>query len=396
MQTEATAPDPYAAGTAVVEAQIELDIGAGLDNGPRVRVRLSTALLLCDGRWRGVSLRTTAGEGRHLVASRDLAAGTVVCTSPAYALSTFEEYKKRVCACCFTVAAGRLEHRCAACDQVYYCNASCRAAHAAHGAAGSLPHALTCPVLAALGPVRKCGGKSLQAVLRLVIEAIARRELEPGAAAGFFAALESHPPRRTPKEASEWSRATEHFRRALAASTSAPLAAAAAAIDERELHELVSKVDSNCFGCFVPSDGGDRDVGFGHGVYLAASMFNHSCAPNCAATTGIDKMEIRTAAAVAAGDRALDQLLRHQPSGRRAARVPQIVLRLRVRLHALRRRVRAGQGGRSPELRLASHAAAADEPREAREEGAARREESGHSGDDAGDGGCSEVASLVR
>ena len=301
MQTEATPPDPYATGSAVVEAQIELDAGAGLDSGPRVRIRLSTALLLCDGRWRGVSLRTTAGEGRHLVASRDLAAGTVVCTSPAYALSTFEEYKKRVCACCFTVAAGRLEHRCAACDQVYYCNASCRAAHAAHGAAGSLPHALTCPVLAALGPVRKCGGKSLQAVLRLVIEAIARRELEPGAAAGFFAALESHPPRRTPKEASEWSRATEHFRRALAASTSAPLAAAAATIDERELHELVSKVDSNCFGCFVPSDGGDRDVGFGHGVYLAASMFNHSCAPNCAATTGIDKMEIRTAAAVAAG-----------------------------------------------------------------------------------------------
>ena len=63
----------------------------------------------------------------------------------------------------------------------------------------------------------------------------------------------------------------------------------------------MSKVDSNCFGCFVPSDGGDRDVGFGHGVYLAASMFNHSCAPNCAATTGIDKMEIRTAAPVAAG-----------------------------------------------------------------------------------------------
>ena len=100
MQTEATPSDPYASGSAVVEAQIELDIGAGLDNGPRVRVKLSTALLLCDGRWRGVSLRTTAGEGRHLVASRDLAPGTVVCTSPAYALSTFEEYKKRVCACC--------------------------------------------------------------------------------------------------------------------------------------------------------------------------------------------------------------------------------------------------------------------------------------------------------
>ena len=30
----------------------------------------------------------------------------------------------------------------------------------------------------------------------------------------------------------------------------------------------------------------------GHGVYVAASLFNHSCAPNCHASTGVHRMAI--------------------------------------------------------------------------------------------------------
>ena len=58
-------------------------------------------------------------------------------------------------------------------------------------------------------------------------------------------------------------------------------------------------LDSNCFGCFV--DDSERDserLGgaqlFGHGCYPAASMFNHSCAPNCNASTGISLMQVTT------------------------------------------------------------------------------------------------------
>ena len=143
-------------------------------------------------------------------------------------------------------------------------------------------------------------------------------------------------------------------------------------------------MDSNCFGCFVPSDGGDRDVGR-HGVYLAASMFNHSCAPNCAATTGIDKMEIRTAAAAAAGtELSINYCDVNKPVDARRA-----YLRSCYGFECAGTRCAAesapGRAGArlsyDSRVRRSSGRAA----RSARG-GAARREESGRSGDDAGDG----------
>jgi SET and MYND domain-containing protein len=64
-----------------------------------------------------------------------------------------------------------------------------------------------------------------------------------------------------------------------------------------ELFGLVSRLDSNIFGCFV-RDGGPL---FGHACYLQAATFNHSCAANCSATSGVDSIEIIADTDVAPG-----------------------------------------------------------------------------------------------
>ena len=46
-------------------------------------------------------------------------------TSRAFAVSTVEEWKKRACANCFAVAAGRQTLHCEYCSQVFYCSAAC-------------------------------------------------------------------------------------------------------------------------------------------------------------------------------------------------------------------------------------------------------------------------------
>ena len=49
---------------------------------------------------------------------------------------------------------------------------------------------------------------------------------------------------------------------------------------DEALRAVVSRIDSNAFGCFA-AEGDDPDGASpelcGHGIYLAASMFNHSC-----------------------------------------------------------------------------------------------------------------------
>ena len=73
-----------------------------------------------------------------------------------------------------------------------------------------------------------------------------------------------------------------------------------------ELHALVSRVDSNCFGIYrsgageaggggrarVDALGRDVDL-LGRGVYLAAALFNHSCAPNCCVSAGALRLEVQ-------------------------------------------------------------------------------------------------------
>ena len=119
MQTEATPPDPYATGSAVVEAQIELDIG-GTDNGPCAG-ETQHGIATYDGRWRGVSLRTTAGEGRHL-ALHATSRQAPSCARRPRTRSRPSRSTRSGCAQAAHRRGGSPEHRCAACDQVYYCN----------------------------------------------------------------------------------------------------------------------------------------------------------------------------------------------------------------------------------------------------------------------------------
>ena len=129
------------------------------------------------------------------------------------------------------------------------CDESCAAKHAEEGSAGSVPHGRVCPALQQFAPLKKYG-KGQMAVLRLVLEVLARRHStdggtrscaggtrssrESGGVGGhsggrvgysdvgshsvaLFDALEHHLPRRTPKEAAEWARTCTVFRRAVGA-----------------------------------------------------------------------------------------------------------------------------------------------------------------------------------
>ena len=82
---------------------------------------------------------------------------------------------------------------------------------------------------------------------------------------------------------------------------------------DTELHALVSRIDSNCFGVFRMGHGeaasktrtnaAGRNVDLlGRGVYLDACLFNHSCAPNCSVSTGVHSLHVTVDEAVEAGD----------------------------------------------------------------------------------------------
>jgi len=329
--------DPFAAllGGATCEATLRVCTGGG------VALRLQAASN-GGGCWRSALMRTSAGAGRFMLAASDVAAGTVVCEAPAHCVCAFEEWRKRACACCFQLATGRLTVRCADCEHAFYCSEECRRRHWARGSAGTAPHAHLCRALQRFAPLRKYG-KSTANVLRLLFECLAVcHATEPppeavasdamvgaggeGAAAAvllaagstpeaslaaaaearsdaelhparapvelsaherfrLFDALQHHPPSWShPKEALEWAKACGVFRSVLAHAAwwTEPLPS------DTELFALVSRLDSNIFGCFV-RDGGAL---FGQACYLQAATFNHACAPNCSATSGVACMRI--------------------------------------------------------------------------------------------------------
>ena len=254
------------------------------------------------GRWLHSCLRHSVTAGRFMVAPYALAPGTVVCCAPVHVLSVLEEWKKRVCASCFTVAPGRQTHNCAACDQAWYCSETCRARHAKVGGVGGVAHSLVCPALRKFPALKKLG-KSNMAMLRLMLEVFARRHADT-TEGDDFDGLVHHPPiYAAPKEEKEWGRACELFREALACCDWCPWRSddsggSGTPPSDLELHAVLSRLDSNCFGCYT-EDGGPV---CGHGAYLAAAAFNHSCAPNCEASSGVGFMSVVTQQAVAAGE----------------------------------------------------------------------------------------------
>ena len=272
-----------------------------LRTAPSGHVSLRTSVVHAgDGCWRSARMGSSAAAGRFMVAASQIAPDDVVCDAPAYCVCTFEEWRKRVCASCFSLASGRLTVRCPNCEHAFYCSEQCRTRHRIEGSVGSAPHGRVCAALRRFAPLRKYG-KSTANVLRLLLEALACRADATDAADaadtadGLFDALVHHPPHWSqPKEAQEWARVSAAFRTLLSRCDwwHAPPPS------DDELFALVSRLDSNIFGCFVRDDGAI----FGHACYLQAATFNHSCEPNCVAMRGVARMRIVAQEAVAAGE----------------------------------------------------------------------------------------------
>ena len=255
--------------------------------------------------YRGVAeVRSGVGVGRYMSATAPLPAGQAVCAAPCFVLCVMESWKKRVCACCFGVADGRLSCRCEACGQAFYCDERCRASHALSGRPGAAPHAEVCPALARFSGLKKW--ESDTAVLRLLLEVLAHNR-EPAAecsaaadAAARFEALDHHPEVLVGKEARDWAMACKVFSRAVEACDWCPWGAEGkVAPTAGELQLMVSRIDSNCFGCFSNDGSGPP---FARGVFLEAAMFNHACAPNCAASNDKETLTVYTTRPVAAGE----------------------------------------------------------------------------------------------
>ena len=262
---------------------------------------------------------------RYVQATETLAVGHVVCRARAHAVTVCEEWRRRCCAACFSVAEGRLSTACDECDQCYYCNSGCKSDHA-------LSHSATCPALCKFAGLKKVG-KETMAVLRLLLEVLAREHtaspLANASIAGgdampdetrgcqTFEALQHHPASYdTTKEATDWSKCCTTFRhiveqcdwcpwspRGLAPKDASSCPLAASPPTDAELHALVSRIDSNCFGVFREGQGeatgrarldaSGRNVDLlGRGVYLDACLFNHSCAPNCSVSAGVHTLEV--------------------------------------------------------------------------------------------------------
>ena len=109
-----------------------------------------------------------------------------------------------------------------------------------------------------------------------------------------FGALEEHPEAWTEEEIKEWVKPFSLLRRALAA---CPWMEGAEP-SELALRQMLSRIDSNCFGVI------DQEMRVvSQGVYVHAAMFNHSCDPNCRVLEGnADTLTMVTKRAVAEGE----------------------------------------------------------------------------------------------
>ena len=266
---------------------------------------------------------------RYVEASSDLEPGHVVCSAPAFVVTVSEEWTRRVCASCYSVAEARLDLCCLACEQCYYCNATCRDRH-------RVAHSAVCPALRHFTALKRTG-KETMAVLRMLLEVLA---LKHGAGASrregdapLFDSLQHHPLTfDAPKEATEWAKCCSIFRSLVEACDWCPWRLPGSPSTrpppptEEDLHALVSRIDSNCFGVFragcgdaAPRLAMGRNIDLlGRGLYLQAAMFNHSCAPNCSVSAGTKALEVVTDEAVRAGDElCISYIDLHQPASAR-------------------------------------------------------------------------------
>ena len=312
----------------------------------------------------GALVCVTEHEGRYLVASADLPIGRTVYSGNAFAFALHGERILFACACCFKTSSEELTVRCKRCACAYYCSESCRDAHEHIGvargdaaASGSVPHKLVCPALRLLDPdclddeakATESDAKTAGTLLgfqdveeRLMLELMARRQLQAAAAARTelcspdeFDKLQFH------RQATSWQLGAdgtddEDSSEALLAAVGGDLqewfaptgrrfsslddgwcdalrlalaecewaaTLPASSLTNESLHQMASRIDVNAFEV-----GNNDGRPLGIGLYLGgATLFNHSCEPNCEVNHDVVQsprtvQAVRTTRSVAKGE----------------------------------------------------------------------------------------------
>lgn len=248
------------------------------------------------------TVRQSAQEGRHLVAEADLDVDHVLFNGEAYVVACYDEYITNVCARCHAIdnSLKGFQFSCAACERAYYCSAECKRAHKFEGGIGTVAHERLCPALQMLSPLLEHGGL---VKARLLIEVLARRHAQDAheATSTDFRQLQYHCPLNgwNPDGLEEVDAWCNSLRRALAACDWASSIPEAELTDD-SIFQIADQIDTNGFDARTLIMGGDS---IGIGVYLGgATLFNHSCVPNCEIVHALPKLTIRTIRAVALGE----------------------------------------------------------------------------------------------
>ena len=107
---------------------------------------------------------------------------------------------------------------------------------------------------------------------------------------GSFEALECHPPSWGDAERRDWLKLFAVLDNALGHCPwyTAPAASADAVQQAQVWQQMLSRIDTNVFGCFA-----DKSHLFAQGIYIDAAMFNHSCDPNCAVSPDVRRCDHR-------------------------------------------------------------------------------------------------------
>lgn len=223
-----------------------------------------------------------AEKGRLVVAARDIAAGERVLWSRPYSYAVGDEVKEYACQNCLTdqLASGRpLGFSCEACRQVWYCSAGCWQRDA-------LQHDLECHTLKAFMEGVDWEEAGRRTEIKLLCRTLSRRTVEnrelqtarpDGAPELHFAEFEELISHRQnyAVEVVDYFLSVAAYLKSLAAWPSD--------MTEAAVVETMLQARHNMFNIFL-----NAETSLGWGVFLAASLFNHSCRPNLCYLRGED------------------------------------------------------------------------------------------------------------
>ena len=311
-----------------------------------------------------VKLLSDAERGRYLVAKTSLRDGDTVMQCKSYERGVLGSHKKRVCAHCFKDNGQRLRVHCPDCSQCWYCDESCLEKHRAGqdhsslqcqvlGSFGSAKfngdmESIVRILLSVLAKANENGVNQPSSS-----SSSSKDNFKCSSSFDYFANLQSHADDLLPKSLKDLKKAALFLKKQLERCNTGA----------REVHysldDLVhhaSRIESNCFGIFVEHsrrkgkdtkladeerettetgetgeevppeekeekiseapeqveaavDGEkethweeERSTLIGREVYLEASMFNHSCEPNCEMSRSSGNCEIKCTRDVKEGE----------------------------------------------------------------------------------------------